>query len=432
MKRLIISLFLLSTISLIAFAYDGMWGGRLDFNLELPEVMGSTASIHSEDHLSLWYRGTWGDVANLEIEGGVGGTLDFIMGLDTDLKFEYKQTEYTIYPELDLLNIYGTVDGWDYRAGRFFFSDPASLVISTPADGVSAYYSFGSHFLGMGVGYAGLTFNESVEYYLTQQDVKNIEEQLLANARLMEFLHWSMPGALAEFQPSVYFLGLQDLSSSASLAEDDVQRLQTYYAQAMVRGNVGGRLLYEVAASGQYGKYGSSQILAGAARTELAVALVPSLWLTFEGLVSTGDVWSDRDGYLLGGTVADSLNQYLPVSTVATRGYVVEFELGNLTSFGLGLNWKSSETFALELSGTTFLRMANGPVSASQVTSSSGESLFVGQEGLLGFYWRPTSDFGWNLKAGVLYPGSPIVIDANLKRYLPVLFKMGFDVSWSF
>jgi hypothetical protein len=148
-------------------------------------------------------------------------------------------------------------------------------------------------------------------------------------------------------------------------------------------------------------------------------------------LAATGDEFS-RSGYLLGNETEDSLSQYLPVNSVSTQGYVVEFELGNLIALGAFYALRPSETFSWELRATTIMRSAIGYMSTGLVQDNGSDSHFVGQEGLMSFLWRPSSTFGWDLKVGVLYPGEPIVIDSEIDQYFPVLYRLGFDFFWKF
>jgi len=187
---------------------------------------------------------------------------------------------------------------------------------------------------------------------------------------------------------------------------------------------------------GLYGAYGDTTVLGALGRAGFSWFTKPNSRLGLEVTASTGDDWSGRSEYVLGSTGESTLNQYLPASIVSSQGYVVEFEVGNLASLGLFYASRPRESYSWELRTTTFLRPVDGPVSSGLVSQTSPDGAFLGQEALMSFFWRPRSDFGWDLKFGVLYAGAPIELDSELEEYyfdtVPVLFRLGFDWSWSF
>ncbi|MCK5735007.1 MAG: hypothetical protein KAH21_00960, partial [Spirochaetaceae bacterium] len=343
--------------------------------------------------------------------------------LTTSTEFSYHGFYYSLYPNLDKLNFYGNAGMFGYKAGRQLTGDPAGLIVDAPFDGIDFSVDIGEHVFTAGAGYTGLVFRESAEFFMTEIDVKR--DSVLSTPRMMEYLLWEMPAAASWLNLSAYFLSVQDLTSTEEQSSYSNSRFNTSYLELYARGFLGESFLYDLSLVGQYGTYKSASeatVLAGIGRLGLSWIGDHSR-LGMDLIGSSGDDWG-REGYLLGPTTETELSQYLPLSIVSTQGFVVEFELGNLTSLGLFYAQRPSETFSWEMRTTTFLRTALGPVSTGLV-SEVGNGHFMGQEGLVSFFWRPKSDFGWDFKVGVLYPGEAIVIDSEIDSYFPVLYRLG-------
>ena len=436
MKRLnpvsVLFIFLIILLPVFSLgAYDQIWGARLDLNLELPVLVESTFGLSTENSAGLWYRGRWSPAANMEIDGGVAFDGVALTGITNEMKFSFHGFYYTVYPELDKLNFYGNSGMFGYKAGRQLTGDPAGLIFDAPMDGIDFTADIGEHVFTAGAGYTGLAFKYSSEYFMTMADVKR--HGVLSSPRLLEYLAWDMPAATSWLNVSAFFLAMQDLTTTGDQILYGSERFNSMYLELYARGFLGSHFLYDLALVGQQGKYGSNtNVLAGIGHLELLWLPGSYSRLGINVTGSSGDIWSDRSDYLFGSPSGAKLSQYLPLSIVSTQGFVVEFELGNLTTLGFFYNQRPTDTFSWEFRTTTFLRTAIGPVSTRFVPGTSTEGHFMGQEGLVSFFWRPKSDFGWDLKAGVLYPGDPIVLNTEIEKYFPVLYRLGFDFSWSF
>ena len=407
-------------------AYDQIWGGRLNLNLELPEFYGTSAAITMENNAGFWYRGSWGSKANLEVDAGLGFDYDFIFGITNDMNFSWHGFGYSYFPVFDSLKFYGRSGLFGYSAGRQVFADPAGLILGAPADGIDASMELGGHVFGAGLAYTGLTFRQSSEYYVNSLD---LGDEVLSQGRMIEYLSWDFPAAAEWLNLSAFFLAAQDLTGSD-------EEFSPMYLEIMMRGFLGQSFLYDLSLVGQYGT-GDFTTLAGIGRLGFSWLPGSSSRLGMDLMSSTGDTWTDRNEYLLSNTAASTeLNQYIPLSIVSTQGYVIEFEVGNLTSLGLFYARKPRDNHSWEIRTTTFLRTAEGPVSTGLVSSSSSSGNFLGQEALFSWFWRPRSDFGWDLKLGMMYVGDNIQLDTYLQDFyldtVPLMFRMGFDWSWSF
>ena len=430
-SRLFLSLIVLLLPFSTLAAYDQIWGARLNLNMELPVVVESTFGVSTEDSAGFWYRGSWSPAAKMEIDGGVEFDGVALVGLTNDFQVSFQGFYYTVYPELDRLNFYGNAGMFGYKAGRQLTGDPAGLILYAPMDGVDFSIDIGKHIFTLGAGYTGLTFKYSSEYFVTLADVKR--DKVLASSKMMEYLSWEVPAAASWLKTTVYFLASQDFTSPEDQASAGSKRFNPMYLELDTRGFLGQHFLYNLSLVGQYGMYGNdTTVMAGLGQFGFSWLPGPHSRLGIDLIGSTGDTWGERSDYLLGSPSSTELSQYIPLSIVSTRGFVVEFELGNMASLGLFFNQRPSETFSWEFRTTTFLRTAIGPVSTRFVPGTATEGHFLGQEGLFTFNWRPKSDFGWDLKAGVLYPGDPITLNTEIEPYFPVLYRLGFDFSWSF
>ena len=422
---------LIPAVSLSAF--DQMWGIRTNLGFDFPEVHASSAGVVTTASAGAWYKGSWSQAANMEIDAGVGLDGSFDFGVDTGINVSFLGYSYTLYPILDKLNFYGNSGIYGYKAGRQIVSDPSGLIIDAPFDGVDFAVNLGRSYLRAGVGYTGLTFGDSAEFYLTATDTGR--DSLLSTPRLIEYVQWSLPALTESVNLSAYLLALQDFTGEDQLAENGNEQFHPVYLELTADGSLAGSFIYEAAFVGQFGVYGDASVTAGLGL--LGFSWIPgnANRLGVEVIASTGDGW-DRGGYTLGNASGSSLYQYLPVSIVLTRGYVIEFEPGNITSVAVFYARRPKLTHSWELRSTTFLRNIDGPVSSSLVSQTSGSGTFLAQELLMSWFWRPKSDFGWDLKLGVVYAGDPIEMDSLLQEYwfdkVPMLFRLGFDWSWSF
>ena len=426
---LILALFIFLIPAASLSAYDWIWGASADLNLELPDIVGTTAALTSENSFGIWYRGSWSTAANIEFDGGLGFDNDLRFTITNGFTFSAPTYFYELYPELDKAAFYGRTGIYGYTAGRQLVVDPANLIIDAPFDGLDFSVELGRHIVAAGFGYTGLTFKQSSEFFMTAGD---LGEEILSRPRLIEYVSWELPAATEWLNMYVMFLASQDVSG-----EPDA--FNPLYLELYADGFLGsGQFLYDLTLIGQYGT-GDVTTLAGIGRLGFSWLPGGASRLGVDLMAATGDVWADRNEYLINSPPGSDLNQYLPISIVSTQGYVIEFEVGNLASLGLFYARKPRNTHSWELRTTTFLRTAEGPVSSGLVKSpidGGVDGAFLGQELLASWFWRPRSDFGWDLKLGLMYTGAPVMLDSFLQDYylsvVPLMFRVGFNWSWSF
>ncbi|PIE04518.1 MAG: hypothetical protein CSA76_03840 [Spirochaetales bacterium] len=430
---LVIVLFCLLPALVSLGAVDSMWGARLKLNLDLPEIYSSSIAMSTRNDARAWYRGSWSEQSNLEVELGMGFEYGFLFGMSNQMEFKWNGFSYNHFPILDKLNYYGKKGTVSYRAGRQVFRDPGGLVINSPFDGFDLKMTAGSSILRAGFGYTGLTFGNSAGYYMTNQDSS---ASVLSTGRLLEYVSWERPGLTEWMDLSVSLVSLWDVSSLEKQQDTQSRAFHPIYLTLSSRGFINRSFLYNAALAGQLGFYGNSRVLAGILSLGLSWLPDNSSRVGADIQIASGDTFNKRGSYLLARPSAGLLFQYIPVSPVSNRGYVVQFKSGNMTSLGLFYARKVRDTFSWEARTTTFLRTADGPVSTPLVKSFAGNENFLGQEFLASFMWRPRSDFGWDLRVGMLCTGKPIQLDTLLQQnYLgkvPLMFKAGSNWTWSF
>jgi len=413
-------------------AYDHIFGARLDLNAEAPEMQGTVFAVTTTDSFSLWYEGSWNDMFNIEADAAVVYEADYRLGIAFDtLDIGYLGSEAVWYPDVRALNVFGQAGRFYYRAGRQTFQDPGLLVISNPSDGIL----FGAQLAGMTLdfqgGYTGLVNYNATSVTMT---VNDLVSDTWGSPRLLEKVSWSWPGILRQMSLSASLIAQQELRDTADMLEGS-EKLNSQYLEVMADGFLLAPLAYRLTAVGQTGSYGDDiSLLAGIGRMELTfLPRRSNAAMGIDLIYSTGDSW-DRGDYYASSIAEgkDKLNQYMPISTVSSLGFVEVFELGNITTLGAFFSINPSDKFSAELRGTTFLRTSAGPVSSSLVIDDGNDEMFIGQEGLLSFFFRPVSDVGFSIKTGVLYRGDIVTIPEELEPYFPVLMRVGFDLSLSF
>lgn len=432
---------LLLTFCLILFfqiqtiqAYDYMFGSRIDLNAEGLELRASHFTASTSDTVNFWYRGSWNPDYKIEFDFNLLFDGDFQFGIVdiSTLDLGFLGFDYHLYPELNLLNFTGNLGEFQYKVGRQLIKDPGALIVGYNADAIDLSIKKNIHQFTLGVGYTGVVFNDASQFIMTNTDLS--WNEILAPPRLFQYGEWSTSGLFRALDISAMVFLQEDLTPEDKLSSGEA-RFHSQYLELMIRGFLGSSFLYDLALVGQSGQYGDVSTLAGVGK--LGIAFLPGnnrSRIGIEVTAATGDDWG-RSHYYLGDIEAEKeqLNQYIPVSSVSTQGYVEKFELGNLMTLGAFYSQKSrSDKFSFELRTTSFIRVKDGPVSSTLVIDTGSSDPFLGQEGLIKLFFRPLSDFGMSTQLGVLYVGDPIEIDDNIEEYLPVLFRLGLDFSFSF
>jgi hypothetical protein len=427
-KKYLIPLFLILPVLLSAYEHTG--GARLDLNLNAPDINGIFMEASSTDRFSLWYKGSVNDLINISLEGALvyKGSAGFAVNLSQE--FAYQGIEGDYYPDIKAANVFGNYDFIYYRAGRQVMRDPSRLILSHQADGLNAGVRLGQGTLTAQLGYTGLVHHLASSIAMTRSDLQT--DTTFGAPRFIEGLGWNQTELLGDkVNLKLSLLAQQDLLDESDVAADS-EKLNTAYGQIRLDGYLLPALAYDGGFIYQMGSLGSYK--SNGTATELKLYYFPIRSLSFVslgGLISSGETWDKRDDYYGQGASADQ-NQFMPISSGSGKGYVLNISPGNLTSLELLLSLSRSKRFATEISTTTLMRTVDGPVSSSMIVNNGEDNLFIGQEALLAFLFRPTSDFGGSIKMGALYPGDAITLNELLEPFLPVLFRLGFNLSFSF
>jgi hypothetical protein len=429
MKKLLILLLLISPSLLFAYEHSG--GVRLDLNVEAPELYGTIAEASSENQLSLWYEGRVNDLINISVDGGL--VYEAFAGVAVNLNQEiaFLGVEGDFYPDIRSLNVFGYTGIFDYRVGRQVYTDPSGMIISHPVDGLDAGIRLGPGVLKASIGYSGLVHNMASDIAMTKNDITKKEDSMFGASRLIEGISYTYPELLDSYMSlTAGITAQQDLLKDENVLSG-AEKMNSVYLQLGMEGFLLPWMMYDSNMAYQIGKYGDLQ--SNGFMADLQLFLVPggmNSYMSLSALMSTGETWGNREDYYGTGASGDQ-NQFVPISTAGSQGYVLQLDLGNVCAYELLFSFSKTQKFSFELSTTTLMRFVDGPVSSSMLIEGS-DSLFIGQEGLMAFKFRPVSDFGASIKLGALYPGEAITINEYLEPYLPVLPKIGFDLSFSF
>ena len=414
-------------------SFDFMWGGEVNLNGEAPELQGTVLAATTTDSLNLWFDGSWNDLIKLRVDASGVFEADFRYGVAIDTQeLGYFGNETVFYPSLKEFNLFGEYDRFYYRAGRQVLRDPGMLVVSHPGDGLLFGSRLGPTSLDVQAVYTGYVHENASNLSLSVNDLSGDHEGSFTSPRMIEKLTWTYPGFYKQ-NLSLSFIAQQDLHQSGDMVEGS-EEMHSQYLQLVLKGFLIPSLAYRLSAVGQAGTYGDADIRAGLGRMEITFLPPKSKSaLGADVIYSTGDSW-DRVDYYASGLVEDksTLNQYVPISSVSGQGYVEVFELGNLTSLSVFYIHSRRDAFSAEIRGTTFLRTTSGPVSSTLVLNDGKEDSFIGQEGLLSLLFQPAADLRLGFRTGVLYMGEIITITEELDQYLPVLARLGVDLSLSF
>ncbi|MDC7241704.1 MAG: hypothetical protein PQJ50_15225 [Spirochaetales bacterium] len=415
-------------------AYEHTGGVRLDLNAEGPDIYGTVAEFTTTDKLSLWYESSLNDLFKFSFDGSLVYDANARIAADFNQELSYLGLDGEFYPELNALNMYGKYAGFNYRAGRQLFADPSALIIAHPLDGLAISMRLGPGLLSTTLGYTGLVNSKASDITMTSSDVNlaSDSDSFFGPSRIIESVSYTYPEILGPYMTLTGGITAQQDMIKDEKISTGSDRLHTVYFQLDMEGFLLPVLMYDTSLVFQTGALGD--LTSNGYLGEFTLYFLPggtNSFVSLGALVSSGEKWENREDYY-GQNASGSQNQFIPISNSGSRGYVLDLNLGNLTAIELLVSLSGSNRFAFELSTTTLLRTVNGPVSSSLIVDNGEDSLFIGQEALMAFKFRPASDFGASINLGVLVPGEAVTINEELEPFLPVLPKIGFDLSFSF
>ncbi len=431
----LITIIIFLTIPTGSIAASHMWGVDINLlSLKFPAFSSLAMTMDQSHKVTFWFNGMLSDTLKFEIDGGGRVDLGWNFTFDGDGQYSSATLSHSVYPILNKAYIHGKGTLLEYEIGRYSVSDPGNLILNTPLDGIAFKIKPGSQEIKAGVGYTGFLFNHSTSISMTANDLKRLEDnKALAAQRFIEYLSWSMPSTLW-LQPELFFLAMQDVSPDDDLSRSESERFHSMYLEFRSRGFLGQYFIYELALAGQLGFYGrTTRVLAGSGKAKVSWLPSPKVQVGIEAILTTGDD-SERMSYEFSGLNGDTetrLHQYLPVSSVSSRGYVLNFGLGNVISAAAFFKHSISKGFNWELRTTTFLRSVEGGVVSTAMVNRDVGGSFVAQEALIGLSGTPNANFRWDVKVGALFYGDLIDLHSVFKQVLPIIPRIGFDLNFS-
>ena len=176
-KALVSSLILATVLLGSAGALD--WGGTLDNSTTVDYTFTDPdASLSQKDTLALWLAAGLTPSLTLTIQGSFTYT------------YEDPKPEYPYLPDVDLLNLQGTlslekdrISLVRYTIGRFVLTDFSGFVMADGIDGFKVDWSTSISNTSLAVGYSGLHFDQNSNINISWADANNTD--LLAPPRLI-------------------------------------------------------------------------------------------------------------------------------------------------------------------------------------------------------------------------------------------------------
>jgi hypothetical protein len=408
-RALILSLILATTLLAGVSAFD--WGGTLDNSTTVDYTFTDPdASLSQKDTLALW------------LETGISPSLVFTLQGSFTYTYESPKPEYPYLPDVDLLNLHGTVSLERerislirYTIGRFVLNDFTGLVLADGIDGFKVDWSSRVANASLAVGYSGLHFDQNSTINISWADFNNTE--LLAPPRLIGELSVEFPELFLRQDLHTVFLMQQDFRPENELLSEGPGleltgkggRLSTQYLGAGLNGGLIPSLYYEIFAYLGTGK--SLSYIDGEYQYEwiLSTLLGASLRYFREELLHTraelrllfasGD--EDFSNSVIEANREGLATMFVPIST-RDLALVFSPRLANLIFLEASYSIKPLPELQTQIKGIVFLRPTTGPVSDTRVTD---DSVYLGSEIDTVATFRPFSDLGLGLSVGLFFPG---------------------------
>jgi hypothetical protein len=417
-----------------------------DFGLSIRNVTGveSADGFAQRDRVSLWFLAQ-GPRTKFEVSGVYDLTI--------------QGPTVTHLADVERLLLTTTVPGDGQPLSRFGFSlgrqivtDHTGLVVNQALDGLGLTVGYPFATVSAAVGTTFLPNKGSGPVLLSRGDAADFTNTsvLLGSPRIVGLVELVFPNVFRQrvtlsFAMQEDFRGIlsggplaSQFANRAAIIEEGTTAqdpslgglVDTQYTSLGLRGNLVGGLFYNAfatlntgrtlsylaqaegeEASGVYMYEPIYAVLGGAGVTYFAEQLLGSVaGLRF--VLSTGDAWDERTGFVESSTTATP-NLYVPVTAVPISP-VLRATLGNIAfteaSYTLrpftGIGIAPLENMQIGLTGLLFFRPAVGPVSVPVSADAAAVSPYLGAEIDLRVGYRPLSDIGVDLTAGLFLPNS--------------------------
>ena len=417
MLAAVFALCLLGSTGLSALDID--FGGSVDNYSSLPVTVGPSSAIFAADQR---------DKAGLWAEMHPGPTVS----ITGEASYNFTLAVPYLF-NLDYLNLNWRVLPWlSATLGRFTFTDFSGYVLNHTLDGAQFEQDFSFVKVTEAVGYSGLILKPVSLILMSSSDNADQSNSSVyfAAPRLIEKLEvlFTVPVNI-----NVSLLLQQDLRSSGQLIPVGEQYqtvtglsggslnteylgvgisgafASSFYYNAFLYGSTGSTLSYQPDSTSVTGfsyQYAPIYALLGGFGLKYYMEQTLSSRLEFQAVYSSGN--ADSASYLEGNTSSYS-TMFVPISQQVI-GVAFMPQLGNLVMLNLNFSikplgrsdavWKNLQLMARVLS---YFRPTTGPISQPGLSATSS-ALYLGTEPDLIANFRPFSDFGLVLSAGVFLP----------------------------
>ncbi len=393
-------LFLLLFPFVVAAAPLSTWGGFINTSstIEVPD----DAEFQQDIDVGLWLKAHFSDNAALEAEASYQFDLDRHYFVDVR-RFVFNGE----HP--------GETSFFNYRIGRFVFSDFSNYVLAHKLDGAELTFGFPWGTLTTEAGYTGLNFVPNSNILITQSDVgvhasAPSHGYELAPPKLIEQIELSFPQLWLQQDITFSLIAQQDMQPESTLLTED-DRLSTEYLGIEASGSFKEDLYHRLFGFFNYG-HGAYNTVAFLFGGDLSYYMKERNFsrLTFHLLFSSGD--TEQGTYYGGYSGADSSQQFIPISSRDQFGTVFSPNPGNITvgsaSYSIkpiSRNAEGSGELQIELTALTFFRNSTGAISEPGVSVASDE-YYLGSEADVRLNYRPFSDLGIEFSSGLFMPNN--------------------------
>ncbi|MFW6209234.1 MAG: hypothetical protein ACOC7X_11065 [Spirochaetota bacterium] len=393
-------LFLLFLPFITAAAPISTWGGFINSSSVIE--VSDEAEFQQEIDAGLWIKARLSENAALEADA----TYQF----DLDRYYYANLSRFVFTGEHPRQTSF-----FNYRIGRFAFSDFSNYVLAHKLDGAELTFGFPWGTLTTEAGYSGLNFVPSSNILITQSDVgvhasAPSHGYELAPPKLIEQIELSFPQLWLQQDITFSLIAQQDMQPESNLLTED-DRISTEYLGIEASGSFKEDLYHRLFGFLNYG-HGAYNTVAYLLGGELSYYMQERNFsrLKIHLLFSSGD--ADQGTYYGGYSGADSSNHFIPISSRDQFGVVFSPNPGNITVGSASYSIKpisrsarGSGELQIELTALTFFRNSTGAISESGVSVAS-DDYYLGSEADVRLNYRPFSDLGIELSSGLFMPNN--------------------------
>lgn len=386
--------------STVTSAPVSTWGGFIDTSSELH--ISDDSDFQQDIDAGLWLKTHFSEYASIEAEA----TYQF----DLDRYFFADIKRMVFIGEHP-----GETSFFNYRIGRFAFSDFSNYVLAHTLDGAELTFGFPWGTIITEVGYSGLNFIPNSNILITQSDIGVHASAAshgyeLAPPKIIEQIAFSFPQLWLQQDIVFSLIALQDLQSASDLLTAD-DRIYTEYFGIEASGSFKEDLYHRLFGTLNYG-HGTYKTLAYLLGGELSYYMQERNFsrLKMHLLYASGD--PQQGTYYGGYSGTDYSNHFIPISSRDQFGIVFSPNPGNITVGSASYSVKPIRRtpggpgeLQVELAAMTFFRNTTGAISESGVSLTS-EGHYLGSEADVRLNYRPFSDLGISLSGGLFMPNN--------------------------